>query len=69
MLKKRHPFLAGKKRKSSSSDMDSGIGAGLDLLGDAAPAPVALVASLVIGAGFLGFLAWKAVKRASAKAD
>lgn len=68
MLKKRHPFLAGKKRKSSSH-LDEGVGAGLDVLADAAPAPVALVASLVIGAGFLGFLAWKAVRRSAGQAD
>ncbi|PVM92217.1 hypothetical protein DDF62_03445 [Caulobacter radicis] len=68
MLKKRHPFLAGKKRKSSSH-LDDGVGAGLDVLADAAPAPVALVASLVIGAGFLGFLAWKAVTRSTDRVD
>ncbi|MDG2527648.1 hypothetical protein [Caulobacter endophyticus] len=67
MLKKRHPFLAGKKRKSSSH-LDDGVGTGLDVLADAAPAPVALVASLVIGAGFLGFLAWKAVRRSTDQA-
>ena len=61
MLKRRHPFLARKKRKSSSG-LDDGISAGLDVLGEAAPAPVALVGSLIIGVGFLGFLAWKAFK-------
>ncbi|PLR24999.1 hypothetical protein SGCZBJ_12225 [Caulobacter zeae] len=68
MLKKRHPFLAGKKRKSPSH-LDEGVGAGLDVLADAAPAPVALVASLAIGAGLLGFLAWKVVKRSAGQAD
>lgn len=61
MLKQRHPFLAGRKRKSHSG-LDDGISTGLDFLGDAAPAPVVLIGSLVIGAGFLGFLAWKAIK-------
>jgi len=63
------PFLGetvGKKRKDSSG-LDEGIAAGFEVLTDAAPAPVALVGALVVGVGLLGFLAWKAVERASRK--
>ena len=69
MFGRRDRFLGatvGRKHKakaSSSSGLDSGITAGLDVLGDAAPAPVALVGGLIIGAGLLGFFAWKAIRR------
>lgn len=60
------PFLGetvgGKRKTSSAKDagLETGVEAGLNVLAEAAPVPVAVIGGLIVGVGLLGFIAWKA---------
>lgn len=61
MDRERDPFLGetvGGKRKDSAG-ADAGIEAGLGVLAEVAPLPVAVIGGVIVGVGLLTFLAWK----------
>jgi hypothetical protein len=62
--------VVGRKRGWFSDDsrgVDAGLEVGLTGLAEAAPVPVAVISAVAVGAGLLGFLAWKGFAHLSGK--